>query len=132
MPSQLSNLTVDQVEKLIVLAENKAARTTEGMVLNLRIPEWSQIIEFVDSLSLDAKKELIALMWLGQGRIGAGITCWMELLQAASRDLRADIAPQLAMKPGLHLCLRTGLAMMGDPEGALGGSFIEPIPPPNY
>jgi Protein of unknown function (DUF3775) len=119
MPNQLSTLTVDQVEALIRLAEKKAARAAAGMVLNLRIPEWQQIIEFVDSLSLDAKKELIALMWLGQGLVGVRVSRWMELIQKASRELRADMALQLAMKPGLHICLRTGLAMMGNPDRPL-------------
>ena len=87
MPRQLNRLTVDQVEALIRLAENKAARTDEELVLNLRIPEWQQIIEFVDSLSQDAKKELVALMWLGQGRVGVEDSYWAELVQNASKEL---------------------------------------------
>ena len=119
MPSQLSSLTVDQVEELIRLAESKAARADAGMVLNLRIPEWQQIIEFVDPLSQDAKKELIALMRLGQGRVGVEDSCWVELIQNAGEELKTDLAPQLAMKPGLHLCLRSGLEIMGNAENAL-------------
>jgi len=122
MPSQLSTLTVDQVEELIWLAKVKAAKTADGMVLNLHIPEWQQIIEFIDSLSQDAKKELIALMWLGQGLVGVGVSRWMDLIQKAGRELRADLAPQLAMKPGLHICLRTGLAMLEHSENTLGFS----------
>ena len=112
MPSQLSSLTVDQVEELIRLAESKAARADAGMVLNLRIPEWQQIIEFVDPLSQDAKKELIALMRLGQGRVGVEDSCWVELIQNAGKELKADLAPQLAMKPSLHKCLIRGLEVI--------------------
>ena len=116
MPYPMSVLTVPQVEEVIRLAETKAAKAAEGVVLNLQVPEWQQIIDLIDSLPLDAKKELMALMWLGQGRESAEVSRWMELIQDASKELRSDIASRLASRPGLHICLRNALEVMRNSE----------------
>ena len=117
MEIQLIALTVTQVEEVISLAENKAAAVSRGNPLhppdfsmsspNFR--EWQRLISWIDHLPAATRVELMALTWLGQGRIGNHLSHWTELLHAAERELRKDLSFELAMKPNLHKFLRQGL-----------------------
>ena len=114
-------LTVAQIEEVTRLAEIRATKGAGGAVekpvdlAKHHIPDLEQqhLVTAIEKLSATAQSELMAFMWLGQGKIGDNLSRWGEIVQAAEEELDSDIPDQLASKVRLHEYLRRGLVMIG-------------------
>ena len=126
-------LTVAQLEHVIRLAEIAAAQGTpkpaEGLSPAVALPpdmERQALLAGIQGLPVDAQCELMAFMWFGQVRIGENHSRWIELVEAARKEVGKDLPGQLASKVRLHEHLRRGLERVCrvrpglSPNGAVG------------
>jgi hypothetical protein len=67
----------------------------------------------IEKLPATAQCELMAFMWLGQGKIGDNLDRWGEIVKTAEEELDNDIPDQLASKVKPHEYLRQGLELIG-------------------
>jgi len=121
MPTYLASLSLAQINEVTRLAGIKADKGALGKywehcdhpTKHSHYEVWQQLVNVIDHFSPTAKTELMALMWVGQGRIGGDLSRWAELLKAADRELGKDLSLQLSMRASLHENLRRGLEKIG-------------------
>jgi len=106
MPTYLASLSLAQINEVTRLAGIKADKGALGKywehcdhpTKHSHYEVWQQLVNVIDHFSPTAKTELMALMWVGQGRIGGDLSRWAELLKAADRELPGR-SPKIP-----HLC----------------------------
>ena len=98
----LETLTHEQVQEIINLSNACYPNQGEPTVVTvsdimddiLVEPEGQKLLrEYVESLTLEARSELCALMWLGRGASGETIDDWERLVRSgASHDVHYIIS----------------------------------------
>ena len=119
--AQMQALTGEQVSRIAALADTYAARLTAKLgaspdperiaadVESGTSSEANALIAAIDGLSREARYELIALVWCGQGEYS-----FTEARAYAQATSDKGTAPYMAKKaPALSGLLRTALATLG-------------------
>jgi len=121
---RLTLITVDQIKEVIRISEARSAMVdqrhfelADGIKMEaLAGTDAGVLRSYLEGLSPGAKAELMALAWLGEGRIGQDGSRWRELLLEALQNLLFDMPSLIAANANLHGALRSGLAMIKAPS----------------
>ena len=130
MSKYLKALTHATIREIVLLAEKRRIEADEEGAKNhsgeLFPPDYLEqmakggkarsiaLHNRIESLSVDQKDELLALMWLGRANAGETVEMWSDLLHDAHEEDESGKASMLAEKSRLGTYLLDGLKSLGE------------------